>query len=635
MVPSRHHPTPSPVSSSALTSNANPAQPPCPSNPHRHPNYNAPSRNSKLPKDPKEQFKRRGSDLIRKVSNKDRYAIFLEAVDLKQVPHYADVIKRPMDLSLVQKNLDMGVYRTPMEMRADLDLIWSNCCTFNADNSMYYREAVRLRALCTRYYDDLIRLLTRDGVGASLGIQPPTPTSVNPNNFADPNFINSNSINNNSSTSNLPSSHEFHSFHHRNQYAIKPTNPSAPNQRSNPSHPYHSNKRPTPGSRLANSLPGSIGGVVPSNPMFGAADELDSGLAARHFQQVRNARQDLKSAIDAASVARTEVTQTARKAGVSAAQCLIHEGRAEAESEPSKPKQIFNGPGNLINDKSRLAHFYRSPHEFPIISSNSLLRDSALEVPRTWARIGRGHPGLPPPFLSQARAADVRNGRRYETYVRKYAPSARRLLATVLDVSVVDGEDRKRSTISKHTSSKRRKRCNEKGNNSMDKSNPDHALLVELVGENRACKAVETPRKEEDKLLPQPGRHNLEELDKLLKSQGVDTGILETLAAADGHAISESGQALSGLLNANYEGMVNCLRLRALRDAVNEAEREELEDRERECVECVAKGVAKAVSQLPPKMLVHGVDATESALNLCAAIQTCNNGATNTVSQIK
>ncbi|CAN8076070.1 unnamed protein product, partial [Agarophyton chilense] len=134
----------------------------------------APSRPPRAParvlRDPKELLKRRGADLLRKISDRDRYGIFLQPVDVDAIDGYAQLIARPMDLATCQNNLAMGVYRTPMELRADLDLIWSNCCTFNADNSIYFKEAVRLRALAARYYDDLIRALVKDGVAAALGL---------------------------------------------------------------------------------------------------------------------------------------------------------------------------------------------------------------------------------------------------------------------------------------------------------------------------------------------------------------------------------------------------------------------------------------------------------------------------------
>lgn len=72
----------------------------------------------------------------------DRNAVlFRESVDPVRynVPDYYDVIKKPMDLSIVGKKLgaiggrreSKREYKTPLEFREDMELIWSNCRTYN------------------------------------------------------------------------------------------------------------------------------------------------------------------------------------------------------------------------------------------------------------------------------------------------------------------------------------------------------------------------------------------------------------------------------------------------------------------------------------------------------------------------
>lgn len=130
-------------------------------------------------RDHRDVLKRRSLELIRKIEDKDKYGIFLEPVNADEVPGYSDIITRPMDLSTVRKSITVGVYRNPAELRADIDLIWSNCIKFNADGSIYYREAVRLRALAGKYFEEFLRILSRDGLpygprrnGAAHGQQP-------------------------------------------------------------------------------------------------------------------------------------------------------------------------------------------------------------------------------------------------------------------------------------------------------------------------------------------------------------------------------------------------------------------------------------------------------------------------------
>ena len=42
---------------------------------------------------------------------------------------YYEVIKKPMDLSTVQKNMDNDIYKTKDEFADDVRLIFSNCLT--------------------------------------------------------------------------------------------------------------------------------------------------------------------------------------------------------------------------------------------------------------------------------------------------------------------------------------------------------------------------------------------------------------------------------------------------------------------------------------------------------------------------
>lgn len=50
-----------------------------------------------------------------------------------QVPDYAEVIKKPMDLSTVLCKIDLHQYRTVKEFRQDVDLIWQNALEYNPD----------------------------------------------------------------------------------------------------------------------------------------------------------------------------------------------------------------------------------------------------------------------------------------------------------------------------------------------------------------------------------------------------------------------------------------------------------------------------------------------------------------------
>lgn len=60
---------------------------------------------------------------------------------------YPLLIKNPMDLGLVQRNLEKGVYATPTEYADDVHLTLDNCMTYNRDDSEYYAMAARLKVV--------------------------------------------------------------------------------------------------------------------------------------------------------------------------------------------------------------------------------------------------------------------------------------------------------------------------------------------------------------------------------------------------------------------------------------------------------------------------------------------------------
>lgn len=49
---------------------------------------------------------------------------------------YPVVIKKPMDLGTVKKNLNNNSYQTVEDCLKDIDLIWANCKTYNKDNQV-------------------------------------------------------------------------------------------------------------------------------------------------------------------------------------------------------------------------------------------------------------------------------------------------------------------------------------------------------------------------------------------------------------------------------------------------------------------------------------------------------------------
>ncbi|KAH0829043.1 hypothetical protein J3R83DRAFT_2498 [Lanmaoa asiatica] len=71
---------------------------------------------------------------------------FLKPVAKSDVPDYYDVISNPMDLQSMLKKVKAKQYKSKREFKDDLDLIWSNCFTYNATEDHPLRQcAIRLK----------------------------------------------------------------------------------------------------------------------------------------------------------------------------------------------------------------------------------------------------------------------------------------------------------------------------------------------------------------------------------------------------------------------------------------------------------------------------------------------------------
>ncbi|EDO40569.1 predicted protein [Nematostella vectensis] len=79
------------------------------------------------------------------VQTKDPGEIFSDPVDTNEVLDYLDVIKQPMDFSTMRSRIDSNFYHTIEQFEADFNLIIENCMAYNAQDTIYYRAALKLR----------------------------------------------------------------------------------------------------------------------------------------------------------------------------------------------------------------------------------------------------------------------------------------------------------------------------------------------------------------------------------------------------------------------------------------------------------------------------------------------------------
>jgi GNAT superfamily N-acetyltransferase len=84
---------------------------------------------------------------------------FLKAVDQKQHPTYYQVIKKPMDLSTMNRRVERSMYKSFQQFNRDFMLIITNCKAFNLPGSVYAKCAESLRLKYEQHASDLIAAL--------------------------------------------------------------------------------------------------------------------------------------------------------------------------------------------------------------------------------------------------------------------------------------------------------------------------------------------------------------------------------------------------------------------------------------------------------------------------------------------
>ncbi|KAM5169013.1 bromodomain-containing protein 8-like [Callospermophilus lateralis] len=70
---------------------------------------------------------------------------FLKPVSERQAPGYKDVVKRPMDLTSLKRNLSKGRIRTMAQFQRDLMLMFQNAVMYNDSDHHIYHMAVEMQ----------------------------------------------------------------------------------------------------------------------------------------------------------------------------------------------------------------------------------------------------------------------------------------------------------------------------------------------------------------------------------------------------------------------------------------------------------------------------------------------------------
>jgi hypothetical protein len=115
-----------------------------------------------------------GVSIINKLWEHESSPPFQYPVDETLVPNYRTIVKQPMDLETISKNLKKGVYGDRLaQLLYDVRLIFKNCYLFNMEESSIYQHAKRLEL----YFE---KELLPEAVPAAMMPSTPAPVEAAP-----------------------------------------------------------------------------------------------------------------------------------------------------------------------------------------------------------------------------------------------------------------------------------------------------------------------------------------------------------------------------------------------------------------------------------------------------------------------
>lgn len=83
---------------------------------------------------------------------------FQEPITPSSMPEYSEIIKMPMDLSVIRSKLDDSSYKSTEDFVADVRLIFKNCATFHKEDT----EMASVGANLESYFEELLKCLYPD-----------------------------------------------------------------------------------------------------------------------------------------------------------------------------------------------------------------------------------------------------------------------------------------------------------------------------------------------------------------------------------------------------------------------------------------------------------------------------------------
>lgn len=103
-------------------------------------------------------LKKQCQSVMNKICSRSISQVFYYPIDPIQdnCPNYFDIVKNPMDLGTIRRNLRNNKYTSVAEWKRDMELVWSNSILYNTEDSTIGLMALDLQ----KYYFELTKYLS-------------------------------------------------------------------------------------------------------------------------------------------------------------------------------------------------------------------------------------------------------------------------------------------------------------------------------------------------------------------------------------------------------------------------------------------------------------------------------------------
>lgn len=102
--------------------------------------------------------------ILNQLVSKDQLEIFLEPVNVAEVPDYSLVIKQPMDLGTMKEKLKDGFYTSLEEIESDFNLMIRNCLLYNNKDTIFYKAGVKMKENGNTIFRQMRKELEKSGI---------------------------------------------------------------------------------------------------------------------------------------------------------------------------------------------------------------------------------------------------------------------------------------------------------------------------------------------------------------------------------------------------------------------------------------------------------------------------------------